>query len=96
MTIDDNGTESVESNLESNIPTGGDDRTYIQSGGDGLAEKDEDMNEEEEDIPLKDNDHDLRSDNIEDVSRFPSHNHNLRPRFGPVPIYSYRWGSRPG
>jgi len=60
--------------------SGGDDRADMPSGRDDRAEEDEDMNEEEEDTLLKDNDHDLRSDDIEETSRFPSHNHNLRPR----------------
>jgi len=72
MSMDDNGTESVESNLGGNIPSGADDRADMSSGEDDRAEEDE-VNEEEED-------HDLRSDDIEKTSRFPSHNHNLRPR----------------
>ena len=70
MTIDDNGTESVESNLESNIPSGGDDRINIPSRGDDRTEEDEDTNGEEEGTPLKDNDHDLGSDDIEDADHY--------------------------
>ena len=83
MTMGDNELESVESNLEEIVPSGGNDR---------VEEHDEDRNEEdtssknndhdtnEEDIPSKNNDHDLRSDNVEETNRVPSHNHNLRPR----------------
>ena len=83
MTMGDNELESVESNLEEIVPSGGNDR---------VEEHDEDRNEEdtssknndhdtnEEDAPSKNNDHDLRSDNVEETNRVPSHNHNLRPR----------------
>jgi len=53
MSMDDNGTESVGSNLVVNLPSGKDD----------WAEEDE-VNEEEQD-------HDLRSDDIEKTSHFP-------------------------
>jgi len=69
MTMGDNELESVESNLENIVPSGGNDR---------VEENDEDRNEE--DTSSKNNDHDLRSDDVEETNRVPSHNHNLRPR----------------